>query len=238
MAQTRTELVLSLRQGEQLLVAVGIPVLVLLFLSQVDVVPTGTEDSIEHLAPAVLALAVMSSAMVGLGIATGFERHYGVLKRLGATPLRRPVLLLAKISAVLLTELAQLVLLTVVALLLGWEPSWRPALLVLGVVAGTGAFAGLGLLLAGSLSGPANLAACNGLYLVLLLFGGVAVPATELPGPVGAVAQLLPTGALVRVMRVATGSGQALAAAVIVLLIWAAVLPTAAAVTFRWAPAD
>ena len=123
-AQTRNELVLSLRQGEQLLVSMGIPVLVLLFLSQVDILPTGTERPIDFLAPAVLGLAVMSSSMVSLGIGTGFERHYGVLKRLGATPLGRPRLLAAKIASVVATEVVQLAMLSGVALALGWQPAW------------------------------------------------------------------------------------------------------------------
>ncbi|MEZ5235381.1 MAG: ABC transporter permease [Acidimicrobiia bacterium] len=237
-AQARNELVLAFRQGEQLLVALGIPVLVLLFLSQVDVLPTGTDEPVDFLAPAVLGLAVMSSAMVSLGIGTGFERHYGVLKRLGATPLGRPRLLVAKIAAVLVTEVLQLVLLSAVALALGWDPAWRLLPFVAAVLLGTAAFAGAGLLLAGTLSGPANLAACNGLYLVLLLFGGVAVPAGELPGPVGAIAGLLPTGALVKVLRSATGAELSVGGAWLVLLAWAVVLPLAAARTFRWSPGD
>lgn len=236
-AQTRNELVLSLRQGEQLLVAIGIPVLLLVFLSQVDLLPSGGERPIDHLAPATLALAVMSSAMVSLGIGTGFERHYGVLKRLGATPLGRGRLLAAKVLAILATEVVQLALLSAVALVLGWEPSWRPLLVVVAVIAGTATFAGLGLLLAGNLSGPANLAACNGLYLVLLLFGGVAVPASELPGPIGSIAEVLPSGALVGVMRAAT-SGAELGRSLVVLLLWAALAPLAAQLTFRWTPAD
>ncbi len=236
LAQTRNEVVLALRQGEQLLVALGIPVLLLVFLSQVSVLPTGTDEPIEHLAPAVLALAVMSSAMVSLGIGTGFERHYGVLKRLGATPLGRRRLLAAKMSAIVATEIGQLVVLGVVAVLLGWEPSWTPFRLVLAVLLGTAAFAGVGLLLAGRLSGPANLAACNGLYLVLLLFGGVAVPAGELPGFSGSLAGALPTGALVRLMRSASGTDGSVGSAWLVLLGWAIAMPLAAGATFRWNP--
>ena len=237
-AQTRNELVLSLRQGEQLLVSMGIPVLVLLFLSQVDILPTGTERPIDFLAPAVLGLAVMSSSMVSLGIGTGFERHYGVLKRLGATPLGRPRLLAAKIASVVATEVVQLAMLSGVALALGWQPAWAVLPFAGAVLLGTAAFAGTGLLLAGRLSGPANLAACIGLYLVLLLFGGVAVPASELPGPLGGVAGVLPTGALVKVLRSATGATLPVTGAWIALLAWAVAMPLAAALTFRWSPAD
>ncbi|MGZ4785713.1 MAG: ABC transporter permease, partial [Acidimicrobiales bacterium] len=83
-AQTRMELSLSLRQGEQLLVSIGIPLLLLIFFSLVDVLPKpdGVDDPVTFLAPGVLALAVMSTAMVSLGIGTGFERQYKVLKRL------------------------------------------------------------------------------------------------------------------------------------------------------------
>jgi ABC-2 type transport system permease protein len=237
-AQTRNELVLSLRQGEQLLVALGIPVLLLVFLSQVDFLPTAGEPPLDYLTPAMMALAVMSSAMVGLGIGTGFERHYGVLKRLGATPLGRPRLLGAKVAATLVTEVVQVVLLVTVAIALGWDASWRPQWLVPAVLLGTATFAGIGLLLAGTLSGPANLAACNGLYLSLLLLGGVAVPAEDLPGPLTAVASLLPTGALVDVMRAATGGDPSAGAPLAVLAGWALITPMAAALTFRWSPRD
>ncbi|MFN0029396.1 MAG: ABC transporter permease [Acidimicrobiales bacterium] len=242
-AQARMELVLSLRQGEQLLVAMGIPVLLLVFLTQVALLPAGSGARIDTLTPAVLALAVMSSAMVSLGIGTGFERHYGVLKRLGATPLGRPRLLGAKVAALLVTETVQLLVLSLVALVLGWDPTIDAAggaLALAALVVATAAFAGLGLALAGTLSGPANLAAANGLYLLLLLFGGVAVPAEELPGPLQNLAELTPIGALVKALRAATDPARTgtstITASLVVLLAWAAVTVAVAARTFRWSP--
>ena len=88
--QLRAELRRVAGNGEQLLLTLGIPVLLLVFFSLVDVLPTGTKDPVDFLAPGILALATMSTAMVSLGIGTGFERSYHVLKRLGATPLGRP----------------------------------------------------------------------------------------------------------------------------------------------------
>src|SRR5439155_23620829 len=120
-AQTRTEVLLTLRRGESVLLALGIPVMLLVFFSLVDVLPTGTRDPVDFLAPGILALAVMSTAMVSLGIATGFERQYVVLKRLGATPLGRPALLAAKTVAVLVIEVLQVVALVIVGRLLGWH---------------------------------------------------------------------------------------------------------------------
>src|SRR3954469_25569785 len=143
-SQLRTELQLTLRNSEQLLLTLGIPVLLLVFFSLVDVLPTATADPVDFLAPGILALAVMSTAMVSLGIGTGFERTYHVLKRLGATPLGRPRLIAAKISSVVAVELLQFAVLIPVAYAVGWRPdaaNWAAA--AGGVVLGTLAFAGI-----------------------------------------------------------------------------------------------
>lgn len=235
-AQLRAELQLVLRNGEQLLVTLGIPVLLLVFFSLVDVLPTGSDDAIDFLAPGIIALAVMSTAMVSLGIGTGFERSYQVLKRLGATPLGRPRLIGAKITSVVVIELLQLAILVPVAYLLGWSPD-RPRWLLaaLAVVLGTVAFAGLGLLLAGVLRGEINLAVQNGLYLVLLLLGGIVIPLGELPLPLRALGRILPSGALADVLReTLTRAGDAPALAWLVLLAWAVTMPLAASRLFRW----
>src|SRR5438309_6301995 len=121
-AQTKVELALTLRRGESVLLSLGIPIVLLVFFSTVDVLPTGTRHPVDFLAPGVLALAVMSTAMVSLGIATGFERQYGVLKRLGSTPLGRPALLTAKSISVLAILAVQMIVLVPVAMVLGWSP--------------------------------------------------------------------------------------------------------------------
>lgn len=234
--QVRTEFRLSSRQGEQLLVSLGIPLLVLVFFSGVDVLPTGTDEPVEYLAPAVLALAVMSTALVSLGIGTGFERQYGVLKRLGGSPLGRPRWVGAKTTMVLATEVVQWVVLIAVAVLIGWSPpasGWAPA--ILGGLLGTAAFAGIGLLMAGTLPGVATLAAANGLYLVLLLTGGMIVPLEELPTGVATIAKALPAAPLTEVITGSLIEGASVAGwAWPSLALWAVVAPLAAAALFRW----
>jgi ABC-2 type transport system permease protein len=234
LAQTRVELVLTLRRGESVLLSLGIPVLLLVFFSVVDVLPTGTDDPIDFLAPGVLALAVMSTAMVGLGIATGFERQYGVLKRLGSTPLGRPALLAAKTIAIFCVELLQVAVLVAVALALGWRPSGAVAAVAVAMVLSTVAFAGLGLVMAGRLRGEAVLAAANGLYLVLLLLGGMVIPVAELPGALRAVSRALPAAALSDVLHAAFAADPVPGRAWVVLAAWAVAAPLAAAATFRW----
>jgi ABC-2 type transport system permease protein len=235
LAQTRVELTLTLRRGESVLLALGIPVLLLGFFSVVDVLPTDRPDPVDFLAPGVLALAVMSTAMVGLGIATGFERQYGVLKRLGATPLGRPALLAAKTLSILSVEVLQVMVLVGVAAALGWSPHVAVGAAVLAMVLGTIGFAGLGLLMAGSLRAEAVLAGANGLYLVLLLLGGMVVPLGELPGALRAVARALPAAALSDALHAALGTGAGVPGrAWVVLVVWAVVAPAAAAATFKW----
>ena len=234
--QIRSEVRLVSRNGEQLLLTLGIPVLLLVFFSLVDVLPTDTDEPVDFLAPGVLALAVMSTAMVSLGIGTGFERTYHVLKRLGATPLGAGRLIVAKIAGVVLVELVQFAVLVPVAYALGWDPASPNWLLAaLAVVLGTAAFAGIGLTLAGRLRGEINLAAQNAIYLVLLLLGGMVVPFSELPLPLRVIARSLPSGALADVLRESLSDlGDRPVASWATLACWAVATPLVARKTFRF----
>jgi len=232
-AQLRLELAVLARNGESLLLTLGIPVLLLAFFANVDVLPIDGEP-IDFLAPGVLSLAVLSTSLVNLAIATGFEREYGVLKRLGSTPLGRPRLLAAKVLSVLVVEAVQVSVLWLLALALGWEPSPDVGFAV-AVVLGTVACGGLGLVLAGTLKALVVLAAANGLYLVLLLLSGMVIPLEELPGAVQAVSRALPSTALADAVRGSLTEGVAVPGrAWAVLAAWAVVAPVAAARWFRW----
>jgi ABC-2 type transport system permease protein len=235
LAQTKAELVLTLRRGESLLLILLIPLLLLGFFSTVDVLPSGGFDEpVDFLAPGIIALAVMSTAMVQLAIGTSFERQYGVLKRLGVTPLGRPRLLTAKTLSIVAVEVVQVVLLMGLAVLLGWSPHAAVAAAI-AVALGTVAFAGLGLLMAGTLRGEVTLAAANGLYLVLLLTGGMVVPLSELPAGIRVVAELLPAAALAEALTgTLTAGGSVGTKAWVVLVVWAIAAPAAAATFFRW----
>jgi ABC-2 type transport system permease protein len=236
-AQVRAEVGLLARRGDAVLLNLAIPLGLLIFFSLVDVLPkpAGVTKSVDFLAPGILALAVMSTALVSLGIATGFERQYGVLKRLGSTPLGRPRLLAAKITAITAVEVVQVVVLVVAALALGWRPGGTVGLAVAAVLLATAAFAGIGLLLAGILRAEVTLAAANGLYLALLLLGGMIFPLSKLPGGLRAVAEGLPAGALSDALHGSLTAGATVPArAWIVLAVWAVAAPIAAARFFRW----
>ena len=235
-AQAGAEVGMTLRRGESLLLTLGIPVVLLVFFSEVHLLPTGTAHPVTFLAPGILALAVMGTAMVNLSIATGFERGYGVLKRLGATPLGRPSLLGAKIASVLAVEVLQVAVLVPVALGLGWHPTAGGVGTAVGVVVlASIAFAGVGLFLAGVLRAEVNLPAANALWLLLLLVSGMLAPLSKLPGWLAALAKVLPAAALADALHASLGLGAAVPTqSWLVLVAWAVGAPAAAALTFRW----
>jgi len=232
-AQTRIELLLTVRRAESLLVTLAIPLGILVFFSKVDAV-TDLERPIDFLVPGVLALAVMSTAMVSLGIATGYERRYGVLKRLGSTPLSRTGLLAAKTGNVLVIELVQVVVIVATGVALGWSLTGRILPAVALLLVGTVAFAGIGLLMAGTLRAETNLALSNALFLLLLFLGGMAYPLSRLPGALRAIAEALPAAALAEAVRDVLSAHAFPLGHVLVLVGWAIAAPVAAACFFTW----
>jgi ABC-2 type transport system permease protein len=238
-AQAGLETRTLLRNGEQLLLILVIPLLLLAAFSLEPLVNFGAGLSrVDFLTPGIIALAVMSTAFTSQAIATGFERRYGVLKRLGATPLSRAGLIAAKTTTVVAVELLQGVLILAVGLAIGWRPDASPAAIVVApllIVLGTAAFSGLALLMAGTLRAEATLAGANLVYIVLLGLGGVVFPLTKFPASARSALELLPTGALSTGLRNVLQHHTAFPVGnTITLAVWAAVAITLAARAFRW----
>jgi ABC-2 type transport system permease protein len=235
-ALTGWELQVAARRGENLLVTLVIPAVVLVFFGLAGVLAV-PEPAVAFLLPGTLALGVIATSFVNLAIATGYERHYGVLKRLGAAPVTRAQVVVAKILAVAAIELVQVVLLISIAwLVLGWRPSGAvsPPLALAAVGLGTAAFAGLGLAMAGRLRAEATLAVANGLFVAFLLLGGIVLPLDRLPGPIAALAAVLPAAPLAELFRMALGAGGNALPPAALLLAWAAAAGGVASATFRW----
>jgi ABC-2 type transport system permease protein len=233
------ELRLTARRGENVLVTLVIPVAVLLFFAGTSIVPGIAGRPVDFLLPGAIALALIASGLVNLGIATAYERSYGVLKRLGGAPLSRWGLVAAKVASILVLELVQVAVLIVVATVaLGWQPGagWSPILLAAAILLGTLAFAGLGLLLAGTLRAEATLAIANGLFLGFLMLGGIVLPVDHLPGFLQPLAAVLPATALADLLRIALGASTTgdVATSVVILGTWGVVATGLAARTFRW----
>jgi ABC-2 type transport system permease protein len=237
-AHARMETRLLLRNGEQVLLAVVIPLIVLVGgISAADHFDlTFSHSAIDTLTPGVLALAVMSTSFTSLAIATGFERRYGVLKRLGTSPLPRSGLLAGKVGALLLVEALQVVVIGATAVLLGWSPTLTPVGLLgvlVTVLFGTAAFASLGLCVAGALRAEATLAVANLVYLLLMAGGAVVFPAGAY-GSGGGVLSLLPSGALGGAMRISFLHGDFPVTQLLVLAVWTALGTFLTARTFSW----
>lgn len=232
-----SELRLTSRRGENVLVTLVIPTAVLLFFATVGIVPGIAGRPVDFLLPGAIALAIIASGMVNLGIATAYERSYGVLKRLGGSPLPRAGLVGAKIASILALEVLQVALLFGVGVaVLGWSPPEEAsvALLVGVLLIGTLTFAGLGLLMAGSLRAEATLALANGLFLGFLMLGGIVLPVDHLPAPLEAIAHALPASALADALRVAlSGSGDP-GGPLLVLSVWGVAAVALSVRTFRW----
>ncbi len=235
-AQVRLELALTFRNAESLLLMLGIPVLVLVFFSLVDVLPIDG-DAVDFLAPGTLALAVLATAFANLAISTGFDRSYGVLKRLGTTPLGRPRLVAAKVISTLVVIAVQVTALAAAALALGWRPDIDPIPLVAAVVLAVVAFTGMALVVAGRLKALVALAAANAIFVVLLLMSGMVFPLDELPSGMRGVARALPSTALAEAARGALTDGIDIPGRVWpVLTVWAAAAAALAVALFRWEP--
>jgi ABC-2 type transport system permease protein len=233
---TAAELRLALRRGETLLATAVLPVVVLLFFSSVTFLSIPGRP-VDFLLPGSIAFAVAATSLVSLGITTAYDRHYGVLKRLGGSPLSRPELIAAKLAAVLAVEAIQVLALVAVAVVvLGWRApeGASPIGVLAAVVLGTLAFAGLGLLFAGVLRAEAMLAVANGLFVAALVLGGMVVPVDHLPSGLSAIAPWLPFAALSEALRVALGSGGDGAAPLAALAGWGFGSIVVAARTFRW----
>ena len=236
MAQTKIELLLTLRSGESVLITLIVPVLLLVFFASLNIIPAATGKAVDFLLPGILALAVMATGMVSLGIATAYERYYGVLKRLGSSPLPRSGLIIAKMISVLVLELIQtIILIGVAAVFYGWRPAGSPLLTLLVMAIGTFTFAALGIAMAGALRAEVTLAAANGLYLLFLLLGGGILPLSHLPPTLAAIAQILPAAALTQALQATMANNAPFpGSALLTLAIWAVAILMVAMRTFRW----
>lgn len=233
--QGKYEALTMLRNGEQLILAVVLPLLALVGLTVTPLLDGLGGSRVDVAVPGILALCAMSTAFTGQGISTGFDRRYGVLRFLSTTPLGRTGLIAGKVLAVLAVLVLQVLVVGAVALALGWRPSpagWLPGLALL--VLGAAAFTALGLLVAGTVRPEATLAITNLLWILLGALGGIVIPSERLPGLAQAVVHYLPSGALGQALRDAFLHGSLNGGAALILLLWAALAGAAAIRWFKW----
>ncbi len=230
---TRSELRVAARDGEQLLLTAGLPILLLVFFSLVDVLPTGGQSAVDFLVPGVLTIALLSSGFVRLAIALGFDRSFGAIGRYAVSPVRVVDFLGSRALAAAVISIAQVIILFAIGAALGWRPSLHvglPVVILLALIA----FFGLGLTLGSTAEGLRSLALANTLYVLLLLLSGVVFDLGSLPGWLESAVRLLPTTAAAELLRATTTGSAGSGGAWIVLALWGVIGPALAVKTFRW----
>ena len=234
LAQGRYETRVTVTNGEQLLVSIILPLLALAGLYFTGLFDTADGPStIDIATPGILALSVLSSGLTGQGIATGFDRRYGVLQYLATTPLGPIGLLLGKVLAVLMVQTTQLLVIGCVALLLGWSPNVAGVgLALVFVLLGVIAFTALGLLIAGTVRPEATLAITNISWVILGALGGVVFPVAEFTGSV--IIDYLPSAALGNGLRAALVDGAFDVGSCVILALWAVVFSLGTIRWFKW----
>ncbi|MFM1966505.1 MAG: hypothetical protein RL134_2230 [Actinomycetota bacterium] len=239
--QAGFELKLLLRNGEQLLLTIIIPVVLLVGVTLVPAVPLDAAagaDRVPEALGGVLAVAIIASAFTSLAISVGFDRRSGALLMLATTPLSRQAILGARALATMAMVAVQAALLVVTALALGWRPGFTAVALVPIAMLGTVCFAALGFALGGAVRAEATLAIANAIFLVLLVVGGTTFPASDLPGPLSAVVEWLPSSALADLLRWSAGASAVepldLMIDGLLLVAWGVAGALIAGRTFRW----
>ncbi len=221
-AQATFEARAIMRNGEQLLLSILLPVGFLLLLSTTKILDVvGASEHGQHVNVAtagVLGLSIASTAFAGQAIATGFDRRYGVLRQLATTPLGTSGLVIGKIIAVYGVVATQFVIIFVLAKLLGFNAHVNIIGLLLAALLGTAALVSLALLMAGTLRAEATLALANIVWVLMAGAGGILIAH---PGLWGWTTSLLPFGALGDAMRAAVLAGTIDWPALAIMAIWA-----------------
>lgn len=237
--QGRYETMAMLRNGEQLMLNIIFPVMALIalrFTGLIDEYANSVGVSrMDAAVPGVLALCVISTALSGQGIATGFDRRYGVLRFLATTPLGRNGLIMGKCIAVLVVVAIQFTLVAVLGYGLGWRPdAIAVSRSIITMLMGAGAFTALGLLIAGTVRAEATLAIVNIAWVILAGAGGVVFPLKSFPDWYAGVVAWSPSAALGDALRGNFIQHQWLAEPHWVIIVWTVVIGFIASRKFKW----
>ena len=237
--QGRYDTMEMLRNGEQLMLNIIFPVMALIalrFTGLIDEYANSVGVSrMDAAVPGVLALCVISTALSGQGIATGFDRRYGVLRFLATTPLGRNGLIMGKCIAVLVVVAIQFTLVAALGYGLGWRPdAIAVSRSIITMLMGAGAFTALGLLIAGTVRAEATLAIVNIAWVILAGAGGVVFPLKSFPDWYAGIVAWSPSAALGDALRGNFIQHQWLADPHWVLIVWTVVIGFVASRKFKW----
>lgn len=208
--------------------------------AEVAVVPAPALGYVHYLVPGLLAYSLLIAGLFGSGYTLLRYRQNQFLKKLAATPLRRSTFvaaLLCSRSALCLAQVAVLLVCARVGVGLPLEV-WQGLVVLALALLGLLAFMGLGFALACAVRDEVVLMdVVNAAGVPLVFLSEIFFPTSELPGPLPQIAGLLPTTALVHLLRAAILAPSTLAGCasdVLILALWAACAYTLGVLRFRW----
>lgn len=239
LAQGKYETLAMLKNGEQLMLNIALPLCALIGLNYTNFLDSYAAQfhttRLGVAVPGVLALCVISTALSGQGIATGFDRRYGVLRFISTTPLGKTGLILGKALAVLAVILVQYILVISVAMVLGYTPNLSSLLFSIPtILLGAATFTALGLLIAGTVRAEATLVIVNMAWGILAIGGGTLIPTHHFPGILGTFVNVLPSGALGSALRGEYLNQDFLFLPHLIMMVWVVICGSLTAKYFKW----
>jgi len=199
----------------------------------------GDREQLDVLVPGIAGMAVMSTTFTALAFNITFLREQGILKRMRGTPVPAGSYLGGLLASSVMNAAVQVLLVVAIGHWvygLPWprEPLALAAFTALGVLV----FGALGVAFSHAIpnfdSAPAYV---NAVFLPAIFISGVFYSASALPGPLEALAAILPLKHVIDGLAGAIVTGQGpleLPTATLTLLAWAAAGLALAAWSFRW----
>ena len=210
------------RNGEQLLLIAGIPLVVLVVLTQTTLV-ADTDAPLTVVA----AMIVLGSGFTSPAITIAFDRRYGNYAFLGTTPLPRSSIIGGTLASIAVSAALAVIVVIAVGSIMGIPVTAAQVVhIIAAVLLGLAAVVPWAFVLGGTARSETVLVVANGIFIVATLFGGVLVPIDALP--FGAALQWFPPAAIVGL----GADGSQLSA--LILIAWSALGAAVAVRTFRW----
>ncbi|MFX3674871.1 MAG: ABC transporter permease [Paenisporosarcina sp.] len=194
---------------------------------------------IDFLVPGILAMMIMSNNMNGVAGQIAAWRERGILRRMQGTTLKASTFIAAQITArLMLNGLQALIVLAVAHFIFGVSVNGSWLSLITFVILGTLAFMAIGFIIAGIAKTPESAAPIAGfLSFPMLFLGGVFFPVRDMPDFLQPIINVIPISHLSHALRETMNVGTSftgLSFDALILGCWIIGAFVVASYTFKW----